>query len=277
MRELERQALTATATTSQAAAHGSSAVGVVGAGRLGTAIAAALRQAGYRVEGPLRRGQSATAEVVLLCVPDAQITAACASALRSEPEFVGHTSGAATLAALAPARAAGAQVFSMHPLQTFSGEANPSFDAVPCAIAGSSQAACTLACELAQRLGMECFTVPEKRRALYHAAAAVASNFLITIESLAEQLAAGTGLDHEQARRLLGPLVRSSVENWQSLGPVAALTGPIARGDEETVQAQRAAVTEQDPSLGDLFDVLCEQTRRLAAGSKPANGGRRSK
>ena len=94
--------------------------------------------------------------------------------------------------------------------------------------------------------------VLEPDRAAYHAAASIASNFLITLEAAAEQLAADAGVDRE----LLVPLVRATVENWAALGADRALTGPVARGDEQTVAAQRAAVAERAPDLLALFDVL---------------------
>jgi predicted short-subunit dehydrogenase-like oxidoreductase (DUF2520 family) len=100
-------------------------------------------------------------------------------------------------------------------------------------------------------------------RALYHAAASAASNFLVTVEGLAERLAARVGLD----RAALAPLVRATVENWAAAGASGALTGPVARGDEETVRRQRAAVAETAPDLLPLWDALVTGTRQLAASS----------
>ena len=103
---------------------------------------------------------------------------------------------------------------------------------------------------------MEPVTVHDDDRAAYHAAASMASNFLVTIESAAERVAATAGL----RRDLLVPLVRATVENWAVLGP-AALTGPIARGDDATVGRHRAALRERTPDLVPLYDVLAEATR----------------
>ena len=135
-----------------------------------------------------------------------------------------------------------------------------------CAIAGSSPAAVDVARELALSLGMVPFELSDDRRAAYHAAASAASNFLVTLEAAAERLAGGAGLPPDQARTLLAPLVRSTVENWAELGPERALTGPVARGDEETVTSQRAAVADTAPELLGLFDVMVDRTRALAAG-----------
>jgi predicted short-subunit dehydrogenase-like oxidoreductase (DUF2520 family) len=109
---------------------------------------------------------------------------------------------------------------------------------------------------------MRPFELDDSRRAAYHAAASIASNFLVTLEAAAESMAGAAGI--EDARELLAPLVRSTVENWAKLGPEQALTGPVARGDEETVAAQRAALAAARPELLDLFDVLVARTRELA-------------
>jgi predicted short-subunit dehydrogenase-like oxidoreductase (DUF2520 family) len=94
----------------------------------------------------------------------------------------------------------------------------------------------------------------------YHAAASIASNFLVTLEATAERLAAVVGVDRE----MLVPLVRATVENWAALGPEGALTGPVARGDEATVEAQRSAIAERMPEAAELFDALVGATRELA-------------
>ena len=92
----------------------------------------------------------------------------------------------------------------------------------------------------------------------------MASNFLLALQDAAERVAGTAGLDREEARALLAPLVRATVENWIALGPERALTGPVARGDELTVQAQREAVEAAAPALLPLFDALLSETRSLA-------------
>jgi predicted short-subunit dehydrogenase-like oxidoreductase (DUF2520 family) len=239
-------------------------LGVVGQGRLGTALAAALRKAGYEVDGPVGRGEVPRADAILLCVPDAEIPAA-AETVAGAARLVGHTSGATPLGALRPAARGGAHVFGFHPLQAFANGAAPDLQGVGCAIAGSTPEALEAARGLAGRLGMVPFEVPDHKRAAYHAAASVASNFLVTLQAMAEEVAADAGLEPAEARRLLAPLVRTTVENWVSLGPEAALTGPVARGDEATVTAQRHAVEAASPELLPLFDALVERTRVLAS------------
>jgi predicted short-subunit dehydrogenase-like oxidoreductase (DUF2520 family) len=137
-------------------------------------------------------------------------------------------------------------------------------------VAGTTPEALAFATELAERLGMKPFEIDDEGRPAYHAAASVASNFLVTLEAAAEAIAAGAGLARDEARELLAPLIRQTAENVAELGPEAALTGPVARGDEATVDAQRAAVEETAPELLGLFDELVRQTRSLAAQRSPA-------
>jgi predicted short-subunit dehydrogenase-like oxidoreductase (DUF2520 family) len=255
MRELDRNAA---AETNPAAPHPQVAsVGIVGRGRVGRALTTALRDAGYRVGEPAGRGQVPEGDAILLCVPDAEIPAA-AAAVAGAALYVGHTSGATPLSAL---EGAGAQGFGLHPLQTITGVGvGVELRGCGAAVAGSSREALELARTLAVRLGMTPFEVRDDQRAAYHAAASIASNYLITLEWAAEQLAERAGIDAP-----FGPLLRTTAENVLALGPRAALTGPIARGDEHTVAAQRTAVSETAPDLLPLFDALADRTRALAA------------
>jgi predicted short-subunit dehydrogenase-like oxidoreductase (DUF2520 family) len=228
---------------------------VVGRGRMGTALAGALAAAGYEVAGPLGRGADGDGtDAVLLCVPDAEI--ANAAALIAPGRLAGHCSGATGLGPLAPH-----ERFSLHPLMTVTGTGTR-FGGAGAAIAGSSPRGLGLARQLAEALEMRPVELADEDRIAYHAAASIASNFLITLEAAAERLAATTGLERAQ----LVPLVRATVDNWAALGPERALTGPVARGDEPTVARQRAAVAERAPELLALFDALVGATRSLAHG-----------
>jgi predicted short-subunit dehydrogenase-like oxidoreductase (DUF2520 family) len=226
---------------------------VVGAGRLGSALASALRAEGVAVAGPFGRGaRCESADVVLLCVPDQEIAGAAA---RIAPgRLVGHCSGATRMDVLEPHEA-----FSLHPLMTVTAD-GAAFGGAGCAVAGATERAQDTALALAHALGMRPVVIADEDRAAYHAAASIASNFLVTLEAAAERLAATAGADRE----LLVPLVRATVENWAAAGPDRALTGPIARGDEATVARQREAVAERAPELLDLFDTLATATRHLA-------------
>lgn len=230
---------------------------------MGTALAYALDAAGYEVAGPAGRGEPPAGEAILLCVPDREITAA-ARAVSGAAPLVGHTSGATPLAALAPAVRGGAASFGLHPLVAVSGRSQ-SFRGAGCAVAGSDPRALAATTAIACRLGMSPFRIDDAQRAAYHAAAAIASNFLVTLEAAAESLLVGAGVGAAEARTLLVPLVRSSVEAWAALGPERALTGPVARGDDGTVASHRAAVAASRPELLALFDAMVERTQALAA------------
>lgn len=233
---------------------------VVGRGRMGAAVASALREAGLRVRGPEGRGATgAGAAVVLLCVPDREI--AEAAALVAPGAVVGHLSASAELELLAPH-----ERFVMHPLVSVTG-ADARFEGATAAIEGSTPHAAAIAAMLAERLGMRPRTIAADERALYHAAASAASNFLVTVEGMAETLASRVGLDREA----LVPLVRSTVRNWEQLGARGALTGPIARGDVRTAERQRAAVAERAAELLPLWDALATATRALAAAPAEAS------
>jgi predicted short-subunit dehydrogenase-like oxidoreductase (DUF2520 family) len=244
-------------------------IAIVGAGRLGISLADGLRGAGHSVVGPLTRGYAATrltgVDVVLLCVPDSEIPVAAAFAAERLPAdaadarcpLIGHCSGACTLEVLEPVPSA--ERFSLHPLMTFAGETAPRWEGAAAAIAGSTPRALQTARALALDLRLIPVELDETDRAAYHAAASMASNFLVTLESAAERLAASAGLPRES----LVPLVRQTVDNWAVAGP-AALTGPIVRGDLATVARQRDALVERAPELLGLFDALTAGTRELA-------------
>jgi predicted short-subunit dehydrogenase-like oxidoreductase (DUF2520 family) len=221
---------------------------VVGAGRMGRALVSVLPDA----HGPFGRGFDGLGfDAVLLAVPDGEIVRA-ADAIVAGP-MVGHCSGALGLEVLAPHEA-----FALHPLMTVTAE-GARFDGAAAAIGGSTPRAVALARSLAVDVGMLPWEIADADRAAYHAAASIASNFLVTLEDAAETLLAGAGAD----RSILLPLVQASLDNWAALGGRRAITGPIARGDEGVVARQRAAVAERTPELLALFDVMAERTRAL--------------
>ncbi|MEI7548707.1 MAG: Rossmann-like and DUF2520 domain-containing protein, partial [Actinomycetota bacterium] len=224
--------------------HREGRLAVVGAGRMGHALVAELAGA----EGPFGRGFDGSGfDVVLLAVPDSAIVEAAAGVRAGR--LVGHCAGAIGLAVLAPHEA-----FGLHPLMTVT-RAGAAFRGAGAAVAGTTPRALALARSLATELGMHAVEISDDDRPAYHAAASIASNFLVTLEDAAERLLATTGAD----RRILVPLVRASMENWAALGGRTAITGPIARGDDATVTRQRAAVAERTPELLALFDALCER------------------
>jgi predicted short-subunit dehydrogenase-like oxidoreductase (DUF2520 family) len=241
-------------------------IAVVGAGRMGTALAAALRAAGLTVRGPLgREPDLGDATLVLLCVPDGEIGAAASGVPAGRAGIlIGHCSGATTLEPLA-----GHEALGLHPLMTVPAGSPPAvFRGAAAAVDGSTPRALAAAEALATAVGMRPMRVAPEDRAAYHAAASIASNFLVTIEAAAERLAATAGVP----RAALVPLVRAAVENWAALGPGEALTGPIARGDDAVVARQRMAVAARAPELIGLFDALAGATRDLARREPEPNG-----
>lgn len=223
-------------------------VAVVGAGRMGRALVSAMPGA----QGPFGRGFTGEGfDVVVLAVPDGEIAGASAAILPGR--LVGHCSGALGLDVLGPHEA-----FGVHPLMTVTAE-GASFEGAAAAVAGSSPRALAVAHALAAELGMRSWEIADRDRAAYHAAASIASNFLVTLEDAAEQLLASIGAD----RSILLPLVQASLDNWAALGGRRAITGPIARGDHAVVERQRTAVAERAPELLALFDALRERTEAL--------------
>jgi len=205
------------------------------------------------LSGPHGRGFSGQDfDVVILAVPDDEITRA-AGAIEFGP-IVGHCAGSLGLEVLAPHEA-----FAVHPLMTITREGGQ-FAGAGAAIAGSTPRALGVAHCLAAALELRAVEIADEDRAAYHAAASIASNFLVTLEDAAELMFRTVGAD----RSLLVPLARAAIENWATLGVPASLTGPIARGDETTVSRQRAAVMERAPDLLALFDAFVDRTRAIA-------------
>lgn len=239
---------------------------IIGTGRVGRSIGAALSRGGIEatIRGRAEGLAGLSGEVVLLCVPDSEIAAVAAQIGETgeSPQALGHTSGASALTALTGADAA--MTFSLHPLQTVP-DGRTDLAGSPAAVAGSGPEAVELASALARAAGMRPFEVAEEDRPLYHAAASIASNFLVTIEQTAADLLGE--VTREDPRGLLEALARRSLDNWLERGP-AALTGPIARGDETTVQAHRQALSGRHPGLLPLYDTLAARTEEVAGAAR---------
>jgi predicted short-subunit dehydrogenase-like oxidoreductase (DUF2520 family) len=215
-------------------------VNVIGRGRVGSALAARLEERGVEL-------REDDAELALLCVPD---TAIADVAQRLEPgPWLAHVSGATPLSALDPHE----RRFSLHPLQTFTRARGPEqLDGAWAAVTAETAEARRQALELARTLGLESFELADADRPLYHAGAAMASNYLVTLHEAAAGLVAAAGAPPEA----LVPLMRRTIDNGFEL------TGPIERGDWATVEAHRAEIREARPDLEPLYDVLAEATAR---------------
>ena len=214
---------------------------IVGSGRVGSAVAARLRERGFvlRDEG---------VELVLLCVPDEAIAEVAASV---EPgPWIAHVSGATPLSGLDPHK----RRFSLHPLQTFTRARGPEqLDGAYAAVSAEKDEAREVGFWLARELSLEPFALDDANRALYHAGAAMASNFLVTLHRAAADLLEASGAPPEG----LIPLMTRTIEN------AFELTGPIERGDWETVEAHLAAIRERRPNLEPLYRALADATTAL--------------
>ena len=196
-----------------------------------------------------------SADVVLLAIPEREL-AGVAAALPAGL-IVGHCSASAPLDVLAPHERLG-----LHPLLPLTRASSKpiadTFAGAACAIDGSSERARSVAAGIATLLGMRPVVVAPESRPLYHAAASMAANYLVTLEAVAEQLAQATGI----TRAELAPLARASLEAWIAGGFCDAISGPVSRGDEAVVEGQRRAIKTHDPSLVPLFDALTAATRQ---------------
>jgi predicted short-subunit dehydrogenase-like oxidoreductase (DUF2520 family) len=215
-------------------------VRVVGLGRVGSAIAARLQERGVILTQD-------EPELVLISVPDAAIRGV-AGTIAAGP-WVAHVSGATPLAALDPHT----RRFGVHPLQTFTrARGAEQIDGAWGAITAESDDAQARAIGFAELIGLRPFVIAEADRIIYHAGAAIASNFLVTLYRSASLLLAAAGAPSAA----LVPLMERTIENGFEL------TGPIARGDLETVEAHLAEIARRAPELAPMYRALAAVTSR---------------
>jgi predicted short-subunit dehydrogenase-like oxidoreductase (DUF2520 family) len=215
---------------------------IVGAGgRVGSAVTARLAERGILLDDE--------PELVLLCVPDRAIAGVAAS-MPSGP-WIAHVSGATPLAALAPHT----RRFGLHPLQSFSkARGAEQLDGAWGAVTAESSDARAIGFELAETLGLRPFELDDALRVAYHAGAAVASNFLVTLRAAGRSLLEAAGAPPDA----LDPLIRGVMDSGFEL------TGPIARGDWETVERHLNVIRAERPELEGLYVALAAATARVA-------------
>lgn len=239
---------------------------IVGPGNLGTAMARALHAAGYRLDeivfhAATSRGRARTlarelgapavalekarldAAIIWLCVPDAAI-APCAAAL-SRREWRGkivlHASGALPSRALRPLQKRGAAVASLHPMMTFVRSARPSLAGVTFAVEGELRA--TMAARrIATALGGRVVQIRAGAKPLYHAFGAFTSPLLIALLAAAEKVAGAAGIAQKDARAAARPILEQTLRNYLAHGPAAAFSGPLVRGDVDTIRRHLRAL-----------------------------------
>jgi predicted short-subunit dehydrogenase-like oxidoreductase (DUF2520 family) len=224
-------------------------VNVIGVrGRVGNAVSGRLAERGVRLD-------AVDPALVLLCVPDRAIPDV-ARGTKPGP-WIAHVSGATPLAALDPHT----RRFGMHPLQTFTLRRGPEqLDGAWAAVSAESDEAMQAATWLAETLGLRPFVLQDDRRALYHAGAAMASNYLVTLRRAAGSLLEAASVPPEA----LEPLMRRVIENDFEL------TGAIDRGDWETVERHLAAIESERPELEEAYRVLAALTARQIGAEVPA-------
>jgi len=265
----------------------------IGLGRVGSALAVLLSRAGFRVAAVCDRDRKKSemvagqvgmpiqvtddpavaarmASVVFLTVQDRYIAPLCAQmaaagALKSG-QAVAHVSGSLTSEILRPAAEQGAGVFSLHPLQSIADPAT-ALRVLPGSFfcfEGIDEAY-PLAGRLVAALQGRLLRIAAADKPLYHAAAVVASNFFIALEFLAISMLEQIGAGDDEARDMLLPLVRGSLENLASKGPVDALTGPIVRGDSDTIAGHLQVLEEKMPKVVETYKTLARLNVELAA------------
>lgn len=276
------------------------AVGLIGAGRAGTAMAAALARAGHQVvaasavsQGSLDRLAASLpwvpvlrpeqvvgrADLVLLTVPDdalaGLVAGLAATDVPMEGRLVAHASGRHGLAVLAPVVAAGALPLALHPAMTFTGRPEDVARMAGISFGVTAPAALRPVAEvLVVEMGGEPVFIEEDKRGIYHAALASAANHLVTLVVEATDMLRTAGVADPAS--MLGPLLSASLENALSLGS-AALTGPVARGDADTVAAHIAAIKAEAPEGLAAYLALARLTadRALAARTLTADDAQR--
>ncbi|GAB4264769.1 Rossmann-like and DUF2520 domain-containing protein [Thermincola ferriacetica] len=265
-------------------------VAVVGAGKVGTAMALLLQAKGFEIcgiagrnpttvqETAKRLGTCGTlvpaqitkiADLIFITTPDRLIEEVCLQ-IRQDNGFgpgqvVVHMSGAMPAGALGPAKEAGAYVLSVHPLQSFA-DVEQAIRNLPgsfFALEGDREAL-PVGMEIVKAVGGEYFLLETKYKPMYHMGAAVASNFLVAVLHWAIKIYQQLGMTQKEAINALWPLVNGSLKNISALGPVQALTGPIARGDLSTLKKHLQALGDYQPENEVLYKVLGLYTARIA-------------
>ncbi|MCW8889037.1 MAG: DUF2520 domain-containing protein [Sedimenticola sp.] len=266
-------------------------IALIGAGAAGSAMVIALHQAGYPIIGIASRSQASAqscaerignplattdvakvvvnADIIIIATPDDQIATVCQSiadrgVIRPGQLFI-HLSGALTSTILEPAQSKGAETLSLHPIQAL---ADPEKGAALLkttyfCLEGKTTAV-TKAMGLVESLSGKRLVVPSEKKALYHASLCVASNYLVTLESVAVSLLEQIGIERQAGMQALLPLIQGSVENLSHTGLPGALTGPISRGDTETIAHHIDSLREMPADYQALYRMLGKETIELA-------------
>ena len=178
-----------------------------------------------------------------------------------------HTSGALPASVLAPLAAEGANVLSFHPLQAVVADSDAhTLDGVYVGLEGEPRAVAA-GVELVSALGLRYVVVPAEAKPRYHLAAVMASNFVVTLLGVVQEVLGSVGIDRADAMAILTPLLQGTLDNLAANGPEDALTGPVARGDVETLRRHGLALRAHLPHLVPAYAALSVETVRIAVRS----------
>lgn len=221
---------------------------IVGAGRLGTALARRLSEAGYSAKTLTRKSMRVRrldAQVMWFCVPDSEIArvADTFSQFEWRGKYAFHSSGVLSSDALTSLRDAGARVASVHPLMTFVKGPAPDLSGAPFAIEGDPSAV-RVARGIARNLGGQAVAIKNRDKVAYHAFATMICPLLVSLLAASEKAAALAGIPAADSRGRMLPILRQTLRNYEKLGPAKAFSGPIARGDVETIRAHMQALAK---------------------------------
>lgn len=255
---------------------------IIGAGRVGRALGRKLRELGWNIGAVITQGEASARKavrfigagephgtlareilrcrVILITTPDAAVREVAKQLARIGAEeldgkIVLHTSGALDSSVLEAVRGFGAEAGSMHPLQSFSGVGVPPLEGKVFAIEGDA-AAVRVARQIAHSLGGAPVRIDGSKKLLYHAAATMAAAHVLVVEEAATRLLMSLGMNRREAVRALLPLTRQVLQNFERLGPRAAWTGPLSRGDHEVVAGHQGALRQFDAEYAGAYEVL---------------------
>lgn len=241
------------------------AVAIVGVGRLGTALTRYLTRAGYSTRTFAGRSTAAEvrADLIWLCVPDQEIEriARIFSKLEWKGRYAFHSSGVLSSDALTSLRDAGARVASVHPLMTFVKGSIPALTGVPFAIEGDPSAV-RMARGIVRALGGRPVAIKKRDKIAYHAFATMICPLLVSLLATSEKAAARAGLSTAESRRRMLPIIRQTLHNYEKLGPNGAFSGPIVRGDVETIRAHLKGLAKA-PAARSLYVALAKAALEL--------------
>ena len=273
-------------------------IAIIGAGGLGTTLAKRLVFCGYAVDTILNRsedhahrladevGASTTSSqlidlpdhvrLIFVCVPDCEIEHVAGELYLVthawQKSVVAHTSGAFSSDVLALPAARGATVLSFFPIQTFQrGSAHDLFEGISIGLEGDDKAV-LIGKQIAFDLGARPIVLSVEEKVRYHLAASIASNFLVALSGMSSEVLSSIGMNRKESSAFLRPLVNQTCRNLSEKLPEEALTGPIARGDDETVARHLSALKEYLPHLMPAYVSMASETIRVAV-----RGGRLSK